>query len=154
MIFNIVLTYTKVPFSRCSRSRRIDDLSDSVPVTERKKTFRSNFSSPKKYVFGKTLFWNKAAPSFFFNNMLKNVTNSNYVHNPPSYFNATYPWLKAAAKLKPFRAAIKMYYLSNIVSKVNVIPSNEWQITTFMPLEKFKKASREDVWKWANKYSK
>ena len=90
----------------------------------------------------------------FLNNMLKNVTNSNYVHNPPSYFNATYPWLKAAAKLKPFRAAIKMYYLSNIVSKVNVIPSNEWQITTFMPLDKFKKASREDVWKWANKYSK
>lgn len=90
----------------------------------------------------------------FLNNLLKFVTNPDYVHNPPSRFKATYNYLKAATKLKPFRSALKMYYLSNIVSKVNLIPSDEWQITTFMPLEKFKGASREDVWKWSAKYSK
>lgn len=90
----------------------------------------------------------------FLNDLLKFVTNPAYAHDPPSRFKATYSYLKSMAKLKPFRAAIKMYYLSNIVSQINIVQSNEWQITTFMPLEKFKKASREEVWSWANKYSK
>jgi hypothetical protein len=64
----------------------------------------------------------------------------------------TYAFLKATAKLKPFRATIKRYYLNCITTKVNIIQSNEWQYTTFMPLDKFKGATREEVWKWANRY--
>lgn len=90
----------------------------------------------------------------FLNNLLKLVDNPNYVKNPPAYFKANYPLLKATAKFKPYRAAIKRYYLNCINTKMNVIPSNEWQFTTFMPLEKFKGASKNDVWAWANRYSK
>jgi hypothetical protein len=90
----------------------------------------------------------------FLNNLLKLVDNPDYVYDPPAYFKVTYPFLKATAKLKPYKAAIKRYYLNCINTKVNVIPSDEWQYTTFMPLDKFKGATREQVWKWANRYSK
>ena len=88
----------------------------------------------------------------FLNNLLKFTDNLNYVKDPPARFMVTYAFLKATAKLKPFRATIKRYDLSCINTKVNVIPSNEWQYTTFMPLDKFKGATREEVWKWANRY--
>ena len=90
----------------------------------------------------------------FLNDLLKFVDNKDYVVDPPALFKTPYPLLKATAKLKPYRAAIKRYYINCINTKVNVIPSDEWKFTTFMPLEKFKGASREEVWAWANRYSK
>jgi len=91
----------------------------------------------------------------FLNELLKLTDHPNYATDPPAYFRrVTYPFLKSTARLKPFRAAIKRYYLSAINTKVNVIPSNEWKFTTFLPLDKFRGANREQVWAWANRYSK
>lgn len=90
----------------------------------------------------------------FLNSLLKFTDNPKYAEDPPALFMVTYKMLKGVSKFKPFKAAIKRYYISGINTKVNVIPSDEWQYTAFMPLEKFKGASREKVWAWANRYSK
>jgi len=92
--------------------------------------------------------------SSFLNSLLRFVDNPNYTKTPKALFEVTYPMLQGLPKLKPFRAAIKRYLVSSVVTKINVIPSNEWKYTTFMPLEKFQGATREEVWTWANKYSK
>jgi hypothetical protein len=86
--------------------------------------------------------------------MLRLVDNPNYTKTPNAIFKATYPMLKGVSKLKPFKAAIKRYLVSSVVTKINIIPSNEWKYATFMPLEKFQGATREKVWVWADKYIK
>jgi len=90
----------------------------------------------------------------FLNSLLKYADNPEYANNLDAKMEVTYSLLIRLPKLKPFKAAIKRYYLSSIVTKVNTIPSNEWKYTTFMPLEKFQGATREEVWAWANKYIK
>lgn len=92
--------------------------------------------------------------ALFLNNLLKYVSNANYAKNPPALFMTPYPLLKNTARLKPFRAAIKRYHLNCINTKVNVIPSDEWKFTTFLPIDRFRNASRQEVWAWANKYCK
>jgi hypothetical protein len=89
----------------------------------------------------------------FLNQLLRFTNNPEYAKTPPANFTIDYPQLKAIKSFKPFRAAIKRYYIKSIMTEINVIPSNEWKYTTFMPLDKFKGASREEVWKWSNKYS-
>lgn len=90
----------------------------------------------------------------FLNSLLKFADDPEYAVNPNAKMEVSYSLLTRLPKLKPFKAAIKRYYLSSIVTKVNTIPSNEWKYTTFMPLEKFQGATREEVWAWANKYIK
>jgi hypothetical protein len=90
----------------------------------------------------------------FLNNLLTMTNNPNYAKNPPAMFKVTYSYLKSASNMKPFKAAIKKYYFNCVVTKANVISSDEWKFVPFMPIERFRGANREQVWKWANKYSK
>lgn len=90
----------------------------------------------------------------FLNQLLKFTDNPDYAKNPPSSFTIEYPELKAISSLGIFKAAIKRYIIKSIVTEINLIPSNEWKYTTFLPIDKFKGASREEVWKWSNRYSK
>jgi hypothetical protein len=89
----------------------------------------------------------------FLNNLLRYVDDPKYIENPTT-INMTYKMLKGTQNLKPFKAAIKKYYISSIVTKINIIPSSEWKFTTFMPLDKFQGASRGIVWSSSDKYLK
>lgn len=86
------------------------------------------------------------------NAMLRFVDDPEYYKNPNATFNLSYSLLKRSGSLRAFRACIKRYKISNIVTKVNPIPSNEWKYTVFMPLDKFRGASRQQVWAWADRY--
>ena len=86
------------------------------------------------------------------NSFLKFVDDPNYYENPNATFKLTYSLLKQTQSLAAFRACIKRYKLANIVTPVNLIPANEWKYTVFMPLDKFRGASRQEVWAWANRY--
>lgn len=79
----------------------------------------------------------------FLNHLIRTVDNPNYHRNPPAYINATYQQLKSS---KYMRQCIKKYLVANVKTKVNVIPSSEWKIVTFLPIDRFRGASREQVW--------
>jgi hypothetical protein len=90
----------------------------------------------------------------FMNGLLKYVDNPNYHKDPPSYLNITYQILKNSAMSTSLKKCVKRYYISNIKSKVNVIPSTEWKVTAFLPIERFKGATKQEVWDSMNRYLK
>lgn len=79
----------------------------------------------------------------FLNLLIKTVDNPNYYKSSPSYIKATYFQLKTN---KYLHKCIKRYYISNIKTRVNVIPSPEWKIVTFIPIDRFMMKSKEFVW--------
>ncbi len=80
----------------------------------------------------------------FLNYLLRFVDNPDYHRDPPSYLNVTYEQLK---RNRYMRQCIKRYNLSNIKTKVNIIPSDEWKIITFLPIDRFKGASKQQAWR-------
>jgi hypothetical protein len=84
----------------------------------------------------------------FLNKLLKYVSDPNWVkHNNTSVeFRVTYGLLKNTAKMSAYRPCIKRYYYSHIITKVAYIEPQEWKMVPFFPLDKFKGASRADVW--------
>jgi hypothetical protein len=59
----------------------------------------------------------------------------------------TYPMLDASSKLKEFRPCIKQYLYSHVKSRILSVEHNEWDIAVFLPIQQFKKAKPQDVWK-------
>jgi hypothetical protein len=60
---------------------------------------------------------------------------------------ATYRVLQAASKFKAFRPTIKHYLYAHVRSPFLEITAPEWDIALFLPMESFKKATKETVWK-------
>lgn len=89
--------------------------------------------------------------SRFLNILLKKVSDQNWHVNPHSdaKFKINYAFLKATEKLSPFKRCIKRYYYSNILTKVALIEPMRWKSVPFFPLDKFRGASRTDIWKLA-----
>lgn len=89
-----------------------------------------------------------AARADFLNKLLKYVSDPNWVNknNTSVEFRITYALLKNSAKMKAFRPCIKRYYYNHIVSNVAYIQPQEWKMVPFFPLDKFRGASRTDVW--------
>ena len=83
----------------------------------------------------------------FLNKLLQYVDDPKYVTNPKALIKVTYGILKYASTLKDFRPCIKRYYYSHVVSKVSFIDPKEWKAVPFFPLDRFKGASRADVWR-------
>ena len=84
----------------------------------------------------------------FLNNLLKYVSDPNWIaHNNTSVeFRVTYGMLKGSAIMKAYRPCIKRYYYKHIVSKVAFISPHDWKTVPFFPLDRFKGASRSDIW--------
>jgi hypothetical protein len=59
----------------------------------------------------------------------------------------TYRILRGAAKYRAFKPTVKRYLYSHVRSEFLEITSVEWDMALFLPLEKFKKSSKETVWK-------
>jgi hypothetical protein len=85
----------------------------------------------------------------FLNELLKYVDDPKYIanKNPAALMEVTYGMLKASTKLADFKPCIKRYYYNHVVTKVSFIPPAEWKTVPFFPLDKFKGASRADVWR-------
>jgi len=62
-------------------------------------------------------------------------------------FILSYQILKNATKLKYFKPCVKRYLYKHVRSKIKVIEPQSWDMVLFLPLERFKKATREQVWK-------
>lgn len=84
----------------------------------------------------------------FLNELVDYVDDPNYLkrNNQGAAMKITYGLLRSAAKLSDFKPCIKRYYYSHVVTKVSFIPPAEWKAVPFFPLDRFKGASRSDVW--------
>lgn len=60
---------------------------------------------------------------------------------------ATYDLLKSASKFKFFKPTVKRYLYSFVTSPFLEITAAEWDIAIFLPMENFKKATKQEVWK-------
>jgi hypothetical protein len=83
----------------------------------------------------------------FFNLLVAYLNDENFDENPNAYFDISYATLKATKGLKYYRPAIKRYYYKNVVTKITEIPPIYWKFMLFLPLERFSKEIKENVWK-------
>ena len=63
----------------------------------------------------------------------------------------SYDILKSAAKFKYFKPCVKHYLDLHVQSRFIKIDPLEWDFALFLPTERFKKASKEDVWEDSKK---
>lgn len=87
----------------------------------------------------------------FLNELLKYVNTPDWDKNTSksAEFRVGYSLLKTTTKMKDFRPCIKRYYYKHIVTKVSFIEPINWKTVPFFPLDKFKGASRADIWSLA-----
>jgi hypothetical protein len=59
----------------------------------------------------------------------------------------TYSILKRASKYKAFKPTLKKYLNSHVRSPFLEITAKEWDIALFLPTERFRKSSKDTIWK-------
>lgn len=59
----------------------------------------------------------------------------------------TYELLEASKRYKEFRPCIKRYLYPHIKSRILAVQPNEWDTALYLPVQQFKKASANKVWK-------
>lgn len=59
----------------------------------------------------------------------------------------TYDILSASRRLKEFRPCLKKYLYSQLQSKVVTILPNEWEVASMLPVQQFRKARTQTVWR-------
>ena len=60
--------------------------------------------------------------------------------------NLNYKVLKSASRLRWGKPCVKRYLTSHVRSRFLHVSSTEWDIALFLPLERFQKASKQEVW--------
>lgn len=60
---------------------------------------------------------------------------------------ASYAMLNSASRYKYFKPCVKRYLYSHVQTNFLFIPSNEWDIALFLPLERFEKQNKGSVFK-------
>lgn len=82
--------------------------------------------------------------SILFNEIMDLQINDRFDYN--TRLKATYRTLKSMSRYKYFRPCVKRYLAKNIKSNIIKIPSSEWELALYLPVERFKKATKEEVW--------
>jgi len=59
----------------------------------------------------------------------------------------SYEILDASRKYKEFRPCVKRYLYSHIRSRILAVEPEEWDIAMYLPVQQFKKATANKVWK-------
>lgn len=77
---------------------------------------------------------------------LYELTN-NERYNDSTKILASYKLLNSAARYKYFKPCIKRYLYSHLTTRFLFIPSSEWDIALFLPLERFEKQSISSVYR-------
>lgn len=60
---------------------------------------------------------------------------------------ASYQLLNSAARYKYFKPCVKRYLNNHLTTRFLFIPSNEWDIALFLPLERFEKKNKSSVYR-------
>lgn len=71
--------------------------------------------------------------------------------NEQTRLQVSYNILKASSKYRFFRPAVKRYLRSHVKSRFLKINSKEWDIALFLPLQRFQKATAEQVYRDSRK---
>ncbi len=72
------------------------------------------------------------------------ATNKNF--DETTKLRLTYNMLRGFAKYKRARPTIHRYLSNKVNSKFVLINADEWEVALFLPVERFKKASKQRVW--------
>jgi len=71
---------------------------------------------------------------------------NNKKYDETTKLKLTYNMLKGFTKIKRARPTVHRYLTSKIKSKFVLVNADEWEVALFLPVEKFKKASKKTVW--------
>ena len=71
---------------------------------------------------------------------------NNKKYDETTKLKLTYDMLKGFTKIKRARPTVHRYLLSKIRSKFVLINADEWEVALFLPVERFKKAHKKQVW--------
>jgi hypothetical protein len=81
---------------------------------------------------------------------LYTVTN-NQLYNETTKLKLSYDILNGVAKFKFFKPTIKHYLTDHLTSRFLYVYPAEWDMALFLPLERFQKANKQEVWKDSRK---
>jgi hypothetical protein len=71
---------------------------------------------------------------------------NNKKYDETTKLKLTYNMLKGFTKIKRARPTVHRYLTSKVNSKFVLINADEWEVALFLPVERFKKASKKKVW--------
>ena len=76
---------------------------------------------------------------------LKRFAN-NKAYDETTKLKLTYNMLKGFTKIKRARPTVHRYLTSKVNSKFVLVNADEWEVALFLPVERFRKASKKKVW--------
>jgi len=71
----------------------------------------------------------------------------NKLQNDTRIRKLRYELLQKSRKYKEFKPCFKHYLTKHVKSKLTRVPMTEWEIAIFLPVEQFRKANKNTVWK-------
>ena len=71
---------------------------------------------------------------------------NNKKYDETTKLKLTYDMLKGFTKIKRARPTVHRYLSSKVKSKFVLVNADEWEVALFLPVERFKKASKKKVW--------
>lgn len=71
----------------------------------------------------------------------------NKLQNDTRLRKLRYELLQKARKYKEFKPCFKHYLTKHVKTKLTRVPMTEWEIAIFLPVEQFRKANKNTVWK-------
>jgi hypothetical protein len=77
------------------------------------------------------------------------INNTNF--DETTRIRITYELLSSVASLKYFRPCVKHYLNTSMRSRFLVVPPEQWDIALFLPLERFSKTTKQNVYRDSRK---
>ena len=74
------------------------------------------------------------------------TTTNNKKYDETTRLKISYEILNSSAKMKYFKPCVKHYLTEKLDSRLWYVYPSEWEIAAFLPLERFKKAKKTEVW--------
>jgi len=71
---------------------------------------------------------------------------NNKKYDETTKLKLTYDMLKGFTKIKRARPTVHRYLTSKVKSKYVLVNADEWEVALFLPVERFRKASKKKVW--------
>lgn len=84
--------------------------------------------------------------------LMQLANNNNY--DDKTKLKISYKILKSMRRYKLAAPCFKRYLTSHVRSRLREIPANQWEMTLFLPVERFEKASKQRVWNESKKKGK
>ena len=71
---------------------------------------------------------------------------NNKKYDETTKLKLTYNMLKGFTKIKRAKPTVHRYLTSKVKSKYVLVNADEWEVALFLPVERFRKASKKKVW--------